>query len=104
MAFGNQDEEVPVRGIVNFNALKEDTKPSKDESEESTLRQVYLLLRDKLVEIDMWHAFERKTDSEMTLKQQIKARQVAFEIVNPAFEAVRDALMRVDKAFVERNS
>lgn len=99
----NTDEDVPVRSIVDFGALQEDKTPSQDEVEESTLRQIFLLLKDKLTEIDMWHAFERKTDSELTLKQQIKAREIAFGIVNPAFEAVRDALMRVDREFVERN-
>ena len=100
----NTDEDVPVRSIVDFGSLNEDKKPSQDETDESTLRQIYLLLKDKITEIDMWHAFERKTDSELTLKQQIKAREIAFNIVNPAFEAVRDALVKVDKAFVERNS
>lgn len=100
----NTDEDVPVRNYVPFGDLKEDTKPSQDENEESTLRKVYLMLKENLDEIDKWHAFERKTDSELTLKQQIKAREVAFGMVNPAFELVRDALIRVDKAFVERNS
>lgn len=100
----NTDEDVPVRSIVDFGSLNEDKKSSQDETDESTLRQIYLLLKDKITEIDMWHAFERKTDSELTLKQQIKAREIAYNMVNPAFEAVRDALVKVDKAFVERNS
>lgn len=100
----NQDEEIPVTGIVDPRQLGEPVQFTKDEEEQSTLRRVYVILREKMADIDKWHAFERKTDSELSIKQQIKARQIAFEIVAPAFEAVEQALATVDEKFRQRNN
>lgn len=96
------DEEVPYRAPFNLNSVKEDLKFSKDEEEQSTLRRVFTLLKDALADLDKWHAFDL-TESELKLKQQIKAHQMAADSIGPAYEEVRQALATIDEKFKQRN-
>lgn len=99
----NQDEEVPYRSPFDLNEVKEDEGFSTDESEQSTLRRVYKLLKESNSRLDQWHAFDL-TCGEMTLKQQVKAHQLAADIIAPALEEVRQALATIDEKFKQRNN
>lgn len=99
----NNDEEVPYRGVIGLDSVIEDTKFSKDEEEESTLRRVYKILKKSLDEIDKWHAFDL-TETELKFKQQVVAHRMADNIVAPAFEEVRQALATIDEKFRQRNN
>lgn len=99
----DMNEEVPVRSYFDLKALKEDTKFTQDELEESTLRRVYKMLHDGVAELDKWHAFDL-TETELKLKQQIKAHKMAADILTPILEAVAQALATVDDKFRQRNN
>lgn len=96
------DEDVPVRSFFDPTELAEDTRFTKDEEDESTLRRVYKLLKQGHDNIDKWHAFDL-TETELKLKQQIKAHQIADSIIAPALELVEQALATVDEKFRQRN-
>lgn len=96
------NEEIPYRSFVDLKSVTEDTKFSKDEDEESTLRRVYHILHNGMVELDKWHAFDL-TETELKLKQQIKAHQLAADLIGPIYEAVAQALATVDDKFKQRN-
>lgn len=99
----NPDEQVPVRSFFDPRELAEDTKYTKDEEQQTTLQSVYKILKDGVVGLDKWSAFDL-TESELKLKQQIKAHKIAADILTPALEAVEQALIRVDDNFRRRNS
>jgi hypothetical protein len=98
----NNDEEVPYRSPFNLSQVTEDTKFSKDEEEESTLRRVFKLLDSAMADLDKWHAFDI-AESELKIKQQIKAHAIAAAIIAPCLEEVRQALATVDEKFRRRN-
>ena len=95
------DEEIPYRSQIPSNIV-EDTKPSSDEEDHRTIKSIYYNLKAALDKLNSWRAFEHKNDSELSLKQQIKVRQMAFDIINPQVELARDALMKVDATFKQR--
>ena len=100
----NENEEVPYRNsAADLKALVDDTTFSKDEEDQGTLRNVYKILKDGVDDLDKWHAFDL-TESELRLKQQIKAHQVAASILQPSLEAVEQALAMVDEKFRRRNN
>lgn len=78
---------------------------SRDEADYSTLKAVYKDLKQCIDDIDKWHAFELEGSldgNNLSINQQILAHKKAFEIVQPAFEAVERALLEVDQQFIER--
>jgi hypothetical protein len=98
----NQDEEVPVRGFTDYAALADHGEYSKDEEEQSTLRIVHKLFKDALNSLDSYHVFDL-TETELKLKQQIKAHRLAADILAPLLEALEQALATVDEKFRMRN-
>jgi hypothetical protein len=96
------DEDIPYRSTADLGSVIEDKSFSKDEEEESTLRRVYKSLKESYDSLDKWHAFDL-TDTELKLKQQVKAHQLAAAIIGPALEAVETALQTVDANFIQRN-
>lgn len=106
MSYIDPDENVPVRSYFDPSSLAEDTSFSKDEDEQSTLRRVYKLLKDASDDIDKWHAFAdgHRLLSDLKLKQDIHAHQLAASIIEPALEAVAQALATVDEKFRQRNN
>jgi 3-phosphoglycerate kinase len=102
----NPDEEVPVRSFTDYADIKEDTKFSKDEEQESTLRQVFALLQDGMTGLATWDAFSaaHRKDSDLKLKQDIHAHELAYDILAPAYDLVKQALITVDQRFRERNN
>jgi hypothetical protein len=98
----HDDEEVPYRSPFDLNEVTEDKTFSEDEAQEPTLRRVYKILKGGLEELDKWHAFDL-VETEMKLKQQIKAHALAASILAPAVEEVRQALATIDEKFKQRN-
>jgi hypothetical protein len=96
------DENVPYRSPVPIEVTSTANRFTKDEEEQSTLRQVQRTLRESLDRLDKWHAFDL-TESELKLKQQIKAHAIAASILSPAVESVERALEKIDEAFKLRN-
>lgn len=97
------NEEIPVRGFTDYSALKEDDGYSQDEEEQSTLRRVHKILKDAVTDLDKFHAFDL-VETELKLKQQIKAHQLAAGILAPTLEAVEQALATVDEKYRKRNN
>lgn len=99
------DEDVPVRGFFNPKDLAEDTTYTTDEVQESSLRRVYLILKQGSNDLDKWHAFAdgHRHLSELKLKQDIHAHELAANIIAPALELVEQALATVDEKFRQRN-
>lgn len=97
------DEEVPYRSAINLRSVKEDTKFTKDEEEQSTLRRVHKILKDAVAEIDAYRVFDL-AEGELKLKYQIKARRLAADIVIPTLDLVEQALATIDEKFRQRNN
>jgi hypothetical protein len=102
----NPDEEVPVRSFTDYSDIKEDVKFSKDEEQESTLRQVFVLLQEGMSSLATWDAFtaNHRKESDLKLKQDIHAHEMAYDILAPAYDLVKQALITVDQRFRERNN
>lgn len=103
MGFGDADAlEYRTAGIA-----PQYTQPasvvSQDEANYDTLKSVYLDMKQRLDDIDKWHAFDlKKNESDLEIKQQIYAHQVAYDILAPAFQALETAVATVDNVFLER--
>lgn len=97
------DEEVPYRTAFDIQTPTPAAKFTRDEADQSTLIRVLQILREGVADLDKWHAFDL-TESELKLKQQIKAHQIAMSILAPTVEAVEQALAMVDEAFKQRNN
>jgi hypothetical protein len=108
MNFPSQDEEVPTRSP--FGVLSEVTASAntytKDEEDESTLRRVYKLFTEALAGLDQFHAFdaEHRKLSELKLKQDVHAHELAYAILSPLHETLGQTLAVVDEKFRERNN
>lgn len=96
------DEEVPYRSPIDLADVTEDTKFSVDEEQQGALRRVHAILVESIAGLDQWHAFDL-VESELKIKQQIKAHQLAAGVLAPVLEAVEQALMTVDEKFRQRN-
>ena len=97
------DEDIPYRSSIDLGTVTENKTFTKDEEEQSSLRRVQKILQDGLNDLDKWHAFDL-TETELKLKQQVKAHQMAAAIIAPVLEAVNQALSTVDENFRQRNN
>jgi len=97
----NVDEEVPYFSITDTKDITERVGPTKDEEQQSTLRQVYAILKEGVANLRSFDAFDL-TGTELAVKQQIKAHKMAADIVEPALDLVEQALKTVDQNFRER--
>lgn len=95
---GNLDEQIQYRssGIGNLPTPAENSVV--DEREFSTLKQAHRLLAEGLDNLHSFNAFDL-TESELKIKQQIKAYQVAADILQPISDMVRDAIIRIDSKY-----
>lgn len=91
-------EEIPYRSAVRVNLPEADKASTQDEANYDTLRAVRDALASGIYELDKWSAFDL-TESEMDIKQQIKAHQLAFEILSPLLEALNGSLEAVDRKY-----
>lgn len=100
------DEQVPVRSFFDPTDLAADDKFTEDEAQETTLRRVYKILKAGMDDLDKWHAFTdgHRQLSELKLKQDIHAHELAAAIIAPALEEVVQALATVDEKFRQRNN
>lgn len=107
MNFPDTNEEVPTRSPFSvLGEVQEDKKVfTKDEEDASTLRRIYNMFSEKLNELDQFHLFtkEARALSDLKLKQQIEAHQLAYDILAPLHETMKQALTVVDERFRERN-
>lgn len=106
MSYIDPEENVPVRSFFDLGEVTEDTKFSEDEAQESALRRVYKILKSGMDDIDKWHAFAdgHRQLSELKLKQDIHAHEMAAAVIAPALEEVVQALATVDEKFRKRNN
>lgn len=74
---------------------------STDINDFSTLAAVRNDLADSINGLDKWHAFDLKAD-EMTVKQQIKAHQLAYDILSPLLETIDSTLLGINQRFKQR--
>jgi hypothetical protein len=102
LQYNMDNEEIPYRTAIPSQTPPATSSYSKDEEQQSTLVIVYKLLQESLDNLDKWSAFDL-TESELKLKQQIKAHQLAYGIVSPLAQSVRDALSLVDDKYKQRN-
>lgn len=95
---GNLDEQLQYRtsGISPLPAQAETS--IADEREFSTLKQAHRLLQEGLALLHHFNAFDL-TESELKVKQQIKAHQLAEGIIQPIADMVRDAILTIDSKY-----
>lgn len=75
---------------------------TQDDADQSTLISVLKDLQAAMDNIDKWHAFDLKgNETSLTVEQQIIAHQRAYEMVAPAYEAVKAAVALTDSKFRE---
>lgn len=94
----SQGDELPYRTPVTATAAP--TRTSVNENNYDTLKIILAALGDSLETIDGWHAFDVE-EKELTVKQQIVAHRKAYEIILPAYEAVKSAMQKVDAKYKE---
>lgn len=91
------DETIPYRSGVGALPTPVETS-TEDEREFSTLKQAHKLLVEGLKQLRDFDAFDL-TESELKIKQQIKAHQIAAGIIEPIEGMVRDAIIRIDNKY-----
>ena len=95
------DEDIPYRSAIRDQPETTSQVSSVDERNFDTLKTVRRLLSGAVDGLDKWHAFDLE-DKEMNLKNQIKARQLAYDILTPLVEAIDSALLAVDDKYRQR--
>lgn len=94
-----EEPEIPYRTrLKDFTP----TSPvsSTDENEYSTLLKVRNDLAADLAQLDNWSAFDL-TESELSIKQQIKAHQLAYDILSPIFDALNNTVNEINIKYME---
>ena len=97
------NEEVPYRSPIDVMNPEPEKTFTQDEADNSTLLRVRTLLREAVTALDQFHAFDL-TESELKLKQQIKAHQIAYDILSPLLETVEQAIRTNDTRYKQRNN
>jgi hypothetical protein len=95
---GNLDEQLQYRssGVGSLPAPAETS--IADEREFSTLKQAHRLLQEGIAQLHSFDAFDL-TESELKIKQQIKAHQIAADTLQPIADSVRDAIITIDSKY-----
>ena len=85
--------------------LPEKAEPSATDVDNSdTLRVVRSVLAQGLADIDKWHAFDLTGREGLTMKQQVEARKLAYQILVPLLDAVDSAMEQVNRKYRRRNN
>jgi hypothetical protein len=71
------------------------TPSTVDESEFSTLQTVRGLLADGIAQLNGFNAFDL-VESELKIKQQIKAHQLAYDILAPLLETIDNTITQIN--------
>ncbi len=95
-------EDIPYRTAFTEPDTVRVQTTSKDEDNYDTLKSVYKVLNDSLLALDKWSAFDLREQDGLSLKQQIKAHQLAYDILAPLVGAVESAVALVDDKYKER--
>lgn len=74
---------------------------STDENNFDTLTHVRKDLAAAIEKLDHFHAFDLE-GTEMNIKAQIKAHQLAYEILMPALDAIDSTIESVNQKYKER--
>lgn len=97
------DERIPYRArITDLPSDASRGVATIDEQNYDTLALAYKQLKTSVEELDGWHAFDLTEKDGLTIKQQIKAHQLAFEILAPVLSALETAVATVDNKYKER--
>jgi len=97
MEQNKRDEEVPYRATMS--SLPQVATPDVvDEQEISALRRALVDLKLGMDGLSEWDAFDL-TESELKIKQQIKAHQLAYHIVAPVYEAIKSTVETIDAKY-----
>lgn len=91
------NETLPYRSGVGTLPTQSQTS-TEDEREFSTLKQADKLLADGIQRLHNFDAFDL-TESELKIKQQIRAHQLAADILQPISDMVRDTILRIDSKY-----
>lgn len=78
----------------------EDAQTTSDEEQFSTLEYAYKDAKRELDKLKTWSGVDLK-ETELKIKQQIKARDLAVELLEPIVEAMREALATVNEKYKE---
>lgn len=94
------DDELPYRTPFQYTTPAASVS-STDEHEFSTLLQQRNEFAAAIAQLDHWSAFDLE-GTEMTIKQQIKAHELAFGILSPIFEALNSAVNDINEKYREK--
>lgn len=95
---GRLDEQLQYRSSGIGNLPTPDEGSQQDEREFSTLKQAHKLLAEGIEQLHSFDAFDL-TESELKIKQQIKAHQIAADTLQPIADMVRDAIIKIDSKY-----
>lgn len=93
------NEDVPYRAPVNVGPT--DPVMVEDEVDLPVIVKVKTILDDALANIDNEGVFDL-SEAELSLKEQIGARRVAKDIIEPIRELVYEAIGGIDEKYKER--
>ena len=83
---------------------KEARISNADLDNSDTLRVVLRLLGEALAGLDQWHAFDLSEKEKLNLREQIKAHQLAADIIEPLYDTVQSAVDRIDRKYRKANN
>ena len=101
MPFGNSDEDVPYRSHVP-DGITSDDSPTVDEDNFDTLKAVYISFQEAIAALDKWHAFDLEEKDELSLKQQIVAHRLAYDIIAPLYSELRNTVSSINAKYRDR--
>lgn len=91
------NENVPYRATISSLPAPATTS-SVDENEFSTLQTVRKLFAESIGQLNSFNAFDL-TESEMKIKQQIKAHELAYDILAPLLETIDNTIMQINSKY-----
>ena len=94
------DPDIPYRtSVPNFTPAA--SVSSTDENEFSTLLQARNEFGEAIAQLHHWDAFDLE-EKELTVKEQIKAHRVAYDILLPLYESFNDTVNQINAKYREK--
>jgi hypothetical protein len=94
------DQDIPYRTPFQTSTPAASVS-STDEHEYSTLLKQRNDFVEALAQLNHWDAFDLK-ESELGIKEQIKAHRLAYDILSPIFESLNSAVNDINAKYREQ--
>ena len=86
-------------GATPVTTIPKDSPSVHDEADITTIKMVRRDIVSAMDDLDKWHAFDLKEEEGLDIKGQIKAHQLAYEILSNALATIDNTIEQVSTKY-----